>query len=344
MIVRRMRSTPNANCRIIRTAVQLTLVATILLWLATSAYNDGGPMGMLLGFAPRWWSALPWLVLVPAAVRAGPGTISLAVVGAAVSVFGVAQFELPSRLASVASGRVARGDIRVVTYNTDISASLADRLRSDVQKWNADVILLQDCKTMVADSMRAIFGVVAVMDRFCVASRWPMLSLDDAASLPSPRDLRLARGGLAVRVRVKTPFGTLPVYSVHLPSPREALAAARWPDPANLLPRLRASLAERGAASAAVSRIVSRTDNHFIVAGDFNLPYGSVILQRDWGDLTNAFAHAGFGFGHTMQAGIFPVRIDHVLVPETLEPINARVLRGYPSEHQPVVVDLAWRG
>ena len=45
-----------------------------------------------------------------------------------------------------------------------------------------------------------------------------------------------------------------------------------------------------------------------------------------------------------MQAGIFPVRIDHVLVPESLEPVGAWVLRGYPSEHQPVVVDLEWRG
>jgi len=197
---------------------------------------------------------------------------------------------------------------------------------------------------VVADSLRAIFGVAAVKDRFCIASRWPMLSLDDAASLAMPPDPRLRPDHFAVRVRVRTPFGVIPVYSVHLPSPRDALGAARWPDPANLMPKLRTSLAQRDSASAAVSSIVSRKDKRFIVAGDFNMPYGSVLLQRDWGDLTNAFAHSGFGFGHTMQAGIFPVRIDHLFVPEALEPSSARVLSGYPSEHQPVVVDLVWKG
>jgi endonuclease/exonuclease/phosphatase (EEP) superfamily protein YafD len=320
-----------------------------VLWPLVALGNDAGPFGMLFGFAPRWWLLLPWLVLVPLAVRVGTGplgggTTAVALAGALVTLFGVAQFDVPSWLSALPVGAPARGDIRVVTYNTDVSASLADRLRSDVAAWDADIVLLQDCKTVVADSLRAIFGVAAVSDRFCIASRWPMLDIVDAASLATPPDPRLPSSLYAVRVRVQTPYGIIPVYSVHLPSPREALAAARWPDPANLLPKLRRSLADRGAASAAVSAIVSRTDPRFIVAGDFNLPYGSALLQRDWGDLTNAFAHTGFGFGHTMQAGIFPVRIDHLFVPERLEPVGARVLSGYPSEHQPLVVDLVWRG
>lgn len=320
-----------------------------VLWPLVALGNDAGPFGMLFGFAPRWWLLLPWLVLVPLAVRVGTGplgggTTAVALAGALVTLFGVAQFDVPSRLSALPVGAPARGDIRVVTYNTDVSASLADRLRSDVAAWDADIVLLQDCTTVVADSLTAIFGVAAVKDRFCIASRWPLLSLDDAASLAAPPDPRLHLKPFAVRVRVKTPYGTIPVYAVHLPSPRTALAAARWFDPVNLVPRLRQSLAERDSASAAVSSVVSRKDPRFIVAGDFNMPYGSAMLTRDWGDLTNAFARAGFGFGHTMQAGVFPVRIDHLFVPEHLEPINARMLSGYPSEHQPVVVDLLWKG
>lgn len=324
--------------------IHAATLTAVVVWALLAASNDANPVGMLLGFAPRWWATLPWLVLVPVALRLGKGTTVVALVGALITLVGVAQFTWPSRLAALPVGAPARGDIRVVTYNTDVSAALADRLRRAVQAWDADIILLQDCKTVVADSLRAIFGVAAVLDRFCVASRWPMLGFDDAASLATPPDPRLPPSLFAVRVRVKTPYGTIPVYSVHLPSPREALGAARWPDPANLLPKLRRSLAERGDASAAVSAIVSRKDPRFIVAGDFNLPYGSALLQRDWGDLTNAFAHTGFGFGHTMQAGIFPVRIDHLFVPEQLEPVGARVLSGYPSEHQPLVVDLVWKG
>ena len=330
--------------RLTTVIIHAATLTAVVVWPLLTAFNDAGPVGMLLGFAPRWWATLPWLVLVPAALRLGRGTTLIALAGALITLVGVAQFAWPSRLAALPVRAPTRGDIRVVTYNTDVSASLADRLRQDVQAWDADIILLQDCKTVVADSLRAIFGVAAVMDRFCIASRWPMLGLDDAASLATPPDPRLPPSLFAVRVRVKTPYGTIPVYSVHLPSPRDALGAARWPDPANLLPKLRRSLADRGDASAAVSAIVSRKDPRFIVAGDFNLPYGSALLQRDWGDLTNAFARAGFGFGHTMQAGIFPVRIDHLFVPEQLEPVGARVLSGYPSEHQPLVVDLVWKG
>ena len=330
--------------RLTAITIYAATLSAVVVWALLAVGNDANPVGMLLGFAPRWWATLPWLVLVPAALRLGKGTTAVALVGALITLVGVAQFTWPSRLSALPVGAPTRGDIRVVTYNTDISASLADRLRRDVQAWDADIILLQDCKTVVADSLRAIFGVAAVNDRFCIASRWPMLGLDDAASLATPSDPRLPPSLFAVRVRVQTPYGIIPVYSVHLPSPREALAAARWPDPANLLPKLRRSLADRGAASAAVSAIVSRKDPRFIVAGDFNLPYGSALLQRDWGDLTNAFAHTGFGFGHTMQAGIFPVRIDHLFVPERLEPVGARVLSGYPSEHQPLVVDLEWKG
>jgi endonuclease/exonuclease/phosphatase (EEP) superfamily protein YafD len=334
----------SARLRYFRLTVWLAAAGALLFTLFLTRFNDAGPVGMLLGFAPRWWATLPWLVLVPAALRLGKGTTAVAVAGALITLVGVAQFEWPARLAALPVGAPTRGDIRVVTYNTDVSAALADRLRRDVQAWDADIILLQDCKTVVADSLRAIFGVAAVLDRFCIGSRWPMLDVVDAAALATPPDPRLPPALFAVRVRVKTPYGIIPVYSVHLPSPREALAAARWPDPANLLPKLRRSLADRGAASAAVSAIVSRKDPRFIVAGDFNLPYGSALLQRDWGDLTNAFARTGFGFGHTMQAGIFPVRIDHLFVPERLEPVGARVLSGYPSEHQPLVVDLVWRG
>lgn len=325
-----------------------------MVWVATlaavagspvlAAINDAGPIGMLLGFAPHWWATLPWLALVPLACLAGRRTAVVAIAGALVTLFGVARFELPARLRALPLGAPARGDIRVVTYNTDFSSDLAARLRDDVRRWDAHVIVLQDCTTVVSDSLHAIFAQAVTIDRFCVASRWPLLDARNAETLAVPPNARLGQGAFAVRARIKTPYGVLPVYTVHLPSPRAALAAARWPQPRVLWPRLEQSLAERAAASAAVSSIVRRSDAHFVVAGDFNLPYGSDILRRDWGDLTNAFAHAGTGFGYTMQAGIFPVRIDHVLTPTALEPVGARVLRGYPSEHQPVVVDLSWKG
>ena len=325
--------------RAIRVLTALATVSAVLLWGLLSLANDATPLGMLLGFAPRWWCVLPWVVLLPASAFAGTRWLVVAAVGALVSLFGVAQFQIAVR-------RPAGGqrDLRVVTYNTDLSVSLAARLREDVRVWDADIVLLQDCKTIVADSLRAVLPNTVVYDRFCVASRWPLLDVADVAELVHKTETRVRRYRDAVRVRVKTPYGALPVYSVHLPSPRDALGAARWLHLGELFPKLRASLDQRGDVSAAVSSAVPRSSSAFLVAGDFNAPYGSAILRRDWGQLTNAFAYAGTGFGYTMQASIFPVRIDHVFVPESLVPLSATVLSGYPSEHQPVMVDLWWRG
>lgn len=329
---------PSRLARAARVLVYAATVAAGVGWVLVRLSSDANAFGMLVAFSPRWWCVVPWAILLPLALVAGRRTVVVALGGAALTVFGIAHFEVP-RWPRPTAPRA----LRLVTYNTDFSLGLAFRLRDDVETWQADVILLHDCKTIVRDSLRAIFPGAVAHGRFCFASRWPLVDVTDAVDLARAGDPRIARYRDAVRFRVQTPQGVLPVYSVHLPSPRQALAAARWPDPPVMRSLLRRSLAERGGASAAVSSAVRRTEAAFIVAGDFNLPYGSRLLTRDWGDLTNAFASAGTGFGHTMQAGIFPVRIDHVLLSPTLVPTAARVLSGYPSEHQPVLVDIARR-
>lgn len=330
----RAPSRPGQVTRLVRATVWLSSTVSVIGWLLLAAVNDASPFGMLLGFAPRWWVMFPWLLLLPLGALAGAPTALVAVGGTLAAVFGIARFELPRG----AAGAPPRA-LRVVTYNTDFSLPLAAQLRADLRRWDADIVLLQDCKVVLAQTLRLAVREAGSLGSYCFASRWPIV---DVVPLTPPASRGTTAAPAAIRLRIRTPKGDLLVYAVHLPSPRHALGAARWPQPGELVPRLRASLDERGRASAFVSSMVARRDRHFIVAGDFNLPFGSAILRRDWGDLTNAFAAVGVGFGHTMQAGIFPVRIDHVLVPPTLRPVSATVLSGYPSEHQPVVVDLAW--
>jgi endonuclease/exonuclease/phosphatase (EEP) superfamily protein YafD len=330
----RAASRPGQVPRLVRAAVCLASAVSVIGWLLVAALNDASPFGMLLGFAPRWWVVFPWILLLPLGALAGLPTALVAVGGTLAAVFGIARFELP-RGTPAAPPRA----LRVVTYNTDFSLPLTLRLRSDLRRWDADIVLLQDCQVVLAQTLRLAVPEAGSLGPYCFASRWPIV---EAVPLTPPESRGTTTSPSAIRLRIRTPSGELLVYAVHLPSPRHALGAARWPQPGELIPRLRASLEERGRASAFVSSVVARRNQPFIVAGDFNLPYGSAILRRDWSDLTNAFAAVGMGFGHTMQAGIFPVRIDHVLVPSTLRPVAATVLSGYPSEHQPVVVDLAW--
>jgi endonuclease/exonuclease/phosphatase (EEP) superfamily protein YafD len=333
-------------------AVRILVVSYALLTALASGLllttADEGPLGMLLVFAPRWWLLWPWALLLPLAFLAGWRTVVTAALGALVTLFGAAQFELPARAPASASSRA----LRVVTYNTDLREAVAERIRSDLQQWDADVVLLQDCKTIAADSLRAVAATsltrltVHVQGRHCLVSKWPVRGMADVSQLVAPRSPQhtaLRWGDSGVRFQLNTFMGDLVVYAVHLPSPRDALSTVRWlqtTDRHRISEALQRSITARANASAAIASLVQQETGPVIVAGDFNLPYGSAILRRDWSQYTNAFGRAGTGLGYTMQAGVFPVRIDHVLSSPGLVPVEARVLRGYPSEHQPLVVGL----
>ena len=324
---------PDAFSRLV---VALTLLA-LALALVLRFTADRNAVGMLLLFLPLWWLAYPWLVIVPASFVKSWRLGVIAMVGAVTCLLGVSRFELPTLGSPVADRRA----LRIVTYNTDRSALLAERIRDDLESWNADVVLLQDCKTVVADSLRAITRLtVHVTAEFCLATRLPLQRVDSMPSVVRPGTRGVGRFGRAMRYVVEANGVALPVYSLHLETPRDALWAARNLD----FSKLQNSVSWRGMDSRITSQWISRADTALVVAGDFNLPTGSRILSDDWDDLDDAFSVQGFGFGHTMFAGMHRVRIDHVLAPRTLVPQAVRVFRGFPSEHQPVMVDYAWRG
>jgi vancomycin resistance protein VanJ len=203
-----------------------------------------------------------------------------------------------------------------------------------LEAWNADVVMMQDCKTILLDSLEVIdrVQVVATPD-FCVVSRWPVRFAD---SLPTRRHGLDGTASRAARFDVRVSGTLLPIYTVHLPSPRTSL----WKAWQRQFEGLSGDIAARTAQSDRASQWVDRSERTFIVAGDFNLPHGSAILRSSWGDLDNAFSRSGWGFGYTMFAGRFAVRIDHILISKTIGVRSVRVLRGFPSEHQPVVADL----
>jgi endonuclease/exonuclease/phosphatase (EEP) superfamily protein YafD len=313
-------------------ALRLVTVAATLLALALWAFlhwqSDRSGVGMLLAFGPRWWLTLPWIALLIAAGVAGWRSLVLGSVGAAVTVFGIAGFELPPWRRAPETPRA----LRIVTYNTDGSTTLPWRIRRDLERWTADVAVFQDCTPGLSDSLRALGQAsMHAASNFCMVSKWPTLELDSLA-VPAGRNI-------AYRYRLQSPAGVLTVYSVHLSSPRTALWGAR-----NLMfTELQRSVEQRARESRALTRWVNRVDRSSVVVGDFNLPDGSGILRDGWSDLTDAWEAIGAGFGHTMKAGRFTVRIDHALNASALVPTDIRVERGFPTEHRPLIVEYRWR-
>ncbi len=309
--------------------------AAIMLGLFAYLYTqaDESAVGMYVLFAPRWWCLIPWVMLLPAAPFAGWRTSLVGVAGAAVTLFGVAGFQLPS----IATPDTTRRAMRIVTYNAERSSAVASQIREAIPIWNADVVLLQGCSPMLADSLDAIEGFnVDVQPDFCAVARLPLERIDAMPAGGAPGGA-LATG--VIRYHVRTALGVLPVYSVRLQGPGATIYSDR---PLELEP-LAKSVALRKASSRSAALWISHADTAFVVAGDFSLPYGSGILRSDWGDLTNAFSEVGMGFGHTVRIGRFAERSDHVLLPPTLVPIAVRRISGFPTAHQPVLADLDWR-
>lgn len=292
--------------------------------------GDATPWGMLLLFAPRWVLLLPWLVLAPAAWPFSRRLAAGAVVAAVFTAFAVAGLEVPA----LGGAPPARRAVRLVTYNTDGSRILADGIRHALRDWRADVAVFQDCSSVLADSLRATVGdSVHVVQEYCIVSALPIRAID---TLPAPS--AGAPRTSAVRVEVETSNGPLAVYGVHFASPRDEMSAARQLNFA----LLDGSIVARSIDSRRVAEWARQSHIPYVVAGDFNAPTGSAILRRDWAGLQDAFSQRGWGFGYTMFAGKVWVRIDHVFLSHALVTDRIVLPRGFPSDHQPVLVDVAW--
>ena len=77
-----------------------------------------------------------------------------------------------------------------------------------------------------------------------------------------------------------------------------------------------------------------------VVAGDFNLPPESRVFRRHWGDLTDAFGAAGFGFGSSKHTSWHGVRIDHILYNRSWTCEWCGVGPALGSDHSPVIAHL----
>lgn len=322
-----------------RSLVSLGWLLTLAALVIVQQYGDRSPIGTLAMYAPRHLTPWPWLLPLALAPFVSWRLVLASALGFLVTLVGVASFNVPPVRWATAGDET----LRLVTYNTDGSETLAGRVAQDARAWDADIALLIDCRPGVAAALRTVPGYRVVQTEFyCLLTRH---ELRTARRMPAvvtaiARAAGAGRAGRVHRIDMRVHGHPLTLYPLHLETPRTALWAARNFD----LSLLASNAAIRAFDSEAASRFVDRDAPGLIVLGDFNLDVNSAIYRRDWGDLTNAWSAAGMGFGHTMFAGKHRVRIDHVLVGKGWTVTGARVLRGYPSEHQPVVVTVHGSG
>lgn len=314
--------------------VVLLMVAGTMWWAGDSWW-----VGTVLLFAGRWIWAVP---LLPLCLLALPSfrkrSLFLGVANVALALGPIMGLSLGLGRLTGAPKQPGNG-VRLISYNMGSRQVTAFGLVTLLKDWEPDLLAIQECGTAAAEAMRLIEGYQLHSSSVCLISRWPL----DSVAIQPRRDIEEVGGsGQVVRYRVRAPFGVFDVTNLHLETPREGLAALRYAD------RSAGSVIDkeiilRNIESSRARQWVDQGEGPRLVAGDFNTPGESVIFRNHWGDLTDAFARAGFGFGYTKFTTFIGVRIDHILADERWIVRRSRVLPDYGSDHRPVLAELELR-
>lgn len=243
------------------------------------------------------------------------------------------------------------GHVRLMTYN--VKAYLAEHdpagfpaLAWEVSLHDPDVFVMQDASQLSAarearpGTVSALFAGRAVYTygQYIVASRFPM------------RDCRpgqIPHGGephTYVRCTVSAHGVDFELITVHFLSPRDGLNAARHEQLAGL-DAWRENFSARLMQAGRLGSDIASIHRPVVVAGDLNAPEGSPVVRAllDLG-LRDAFSSAGRGYGYTHGHTLWPyvsiLRIDHILVSDSIGVTSAHVGSERGSDHRPVIADL----
>ena len=298
------------------------------------------PVVVLL-YLPRHPWVLPGLMLLPFALRPGRRALLWPLaLGAAIWLFPVMGFVVPVHVA-----RTPGPVLRVLSYNTTHAAEGVESLRALVLETRPDLVLFQWSSHLAHEAMSGpqFEGwTVLRAGQFTVASRFPIVSLE-AVGIPS------GSGPPCAHAVLKSPAGTIDVFSIRPQSAREEVGATRKLGLrgrlANLLRDARSGRLEelasfREAQVRSIAEAVAKAKHPVLIAGDSNLPGGSRVLHRHLGGTSDAFVQSGWGLGYTYPARLPWMRLDRVLLGPGLRAVSFEVLPRRASAHLPVVAEV----
>ena len=235
--------------------------------------------------------------------------------------------------------------VRVVTFNTDGDRLSAPMLPVELDRWQAQIVGLQECGETLAAAVRVLPGWhVHVSRDLCFLSRYPIreAAVMDRSGLDRIKQSEADEpggAGYVVRFLLDGPGRTIRAANLHLETPRKGLEGLMSGDRR----RMSNNTDIRGIESKLAREWVGAGSGPLVVLGDFNTPVESVFFRDWWGDLTDAFSVAGTGFGITKYNGWIGARIDHVLASDDWHVDRAVVDKQLPSDHRALIVDLTLR-
>ena len=298
----------------------------------------------LLLFAPRWIWLLPLIVLVPWALWRRPRVkwvLWLLAASVPVWLLGVAGF-VPPTPAKLRAAEV-QPELRVLTYNIGGGEIEPARIAPWLEALAPDVAVFQECGHTLEHAKPALTQAgwkVELQHGSCMVSRHPIRRVE----VRDPKEIwKMGGSGVIVRYEVATPKRVVNIVNLHLETVRDGLTAVMRRGPGGAA-EMESNIDQREIESVLARAFANQTSGPLIVAGDFNMPVESAIYRAHWGDFTNAFSCAGWGFGATKATRWHGIRIDHVLLGPGWSCTGTQIGADLGLDHRPVVVDLWWHG
>ena len=248
-------------------------------------------------------------------------------------------------------GDAGTARLRLMTYNVkdyvalDGGASLGDIAR-EVALHDPDILGLQDAGLLnekwdaEREKLAILYGNrhVYTFGQYAVASRYRLRGCE-----PGYISYR-NRTHTYVHCVVLTPHMQIDLYTVHLLTPRDGLNAVRQ----TLLSGIvdwQQNVDDRMTQADSLAKDLHKSIRPVILLGDLNAPEKSLVVRRllQTG-LKDAFSTSGVGYGytygHSLKFGISFLRIDHILVSQSMGVENCFVGGKLASPHRPVIADV----
>jgi endonuclease/exonuclease/phosphatase family metal-dependent hydrolase len=317
----------------------VNLAGIVALWGALWGVSDQTWFGTVLLYLPRSPYLLPACLLSLAAGVWNRRALCINLLAAAIVLGPIMGWHGNPLLLGRIPPR-ADDELCVVTCNVQGFQPDFDQVVAELEQIQPDLVAFQEAlhDDPRLDAYFRNWHVVRTAE-YLVASKFP---LQFAGQCESPASERT----LGIRVLVDAPQGKFLAYCLHFATPRQGLNRLRS---LSGLARGAIKAVERESRlrgdEAGLGRMFVGEGNPelpALVMGDFNLPSDSRIFQSYWGDLIDAHAAAGWGYGYTSPChthrfwpeGSPWVRIDHILTDDRFQVHHCQVGANNGSDHR----------
>jgi vancomycin resistance protein VanJ len=318
------------------------VIGLLILLLGLEWWGERNWLFSLLHYAPAQGILLPLAGLTPVCLLFRWRLVLWHFVAAFILIFGYMTF----RWSSVPP--INGSEIKAVTFN--YGESNRTQFMAFLAAEKPDLLLLQDARNRGADLVAKIPGMYANdMGQFAFLSKFPIQKATLVESVATQGEPVVARYEVQIQGRM------IAVYSVHLPTPRQQLV--RFLGGRRVLGDLvghghrepafgnyRDWLHERMRLAQALAGVLAEEKLPMIVGGDFNTPDHGYIYHLMAGVMSDAFTHAGRGWGLTFPGSTHnPIsffgpwlRIDYFWAGRGWRVTECRPEPGQKSQHKAV--------